>query len=198
MLPHHPPVTRADGAGGFDEIARTNGEHGAPNDARVVRDVHDADGDHRGEQAPTKDRDDPDREKQIREGQEHVHRTHDEAVGSSAVVRGGHAQKQTRHQRDARDDPAGLQRHPRAPDNTAEHVTAELVCSHEVGCARGLALDTEILVDPVVGAHLPGEDRHEPEEHQQSRSEHSGRGAQEAPARRYPQGWRRLRSGVDR
>src|SRR5438094_393844 len=74
----------------------------------------------------------------------------------------------------------------RAPYDAAEDVAAELVGPHQMCRAGRLALDAEVLVYRVVGAHLPREDREQREEHEEARSEHPCARAQEASPRRGP------------
>ena len=198
MQPHDPAVARAHGARRLDEVARADREHGAPDHARVVRDVDDADRDHGREQARAQDRHDPDRQEQVWKGQQDVHRAHDQAVRPAAVVGGGHAKEEAHDQRDARGDGSGLERDARAPHHPAEDVAAELVRAHEMGRARGLALDAEILMDRVVRAHLPREHRDEPEQHEEGRAKLAGGRAHEAGARRGPQGRRGAAAALDR
>jgi hypothetical protein len=67
------------------------------------------------------------REEQGREGQQHVHRAHQQPVEAATEVAGHEADRAADDQRQRHRHHAGEQRHPRAVGDTGEDAAAELV-----------------------------------------------------------------------
>src|SRR5919204_608907 len=186
---YRPP--HAHGARGEHEVVLALREHGAAEQPREDRDVHDPDRDHDLVQAGVQDGDDPDREEQAGDRQHHVHAAHDQRVDEAADVARDRAEDEADREADRdRDDPDD-EREPRAVEDPAVHVAAQLVDAEPVLVRRpgaAAARDQEqVLLLRRVGREQRRERRRDDEDQDEDGAEDRRGVAHEPPERVAPE-----------
>jgi len=119
-------------------------------------------------------------QEQVGEGEEEVHRAHDEAVDPATEVAGQRAeeaaQRQAQRDRGERDGQRGAG----AVDDARQDVAAELVRAEQVLGVRRRAAGAQVLVRRVLGGELRREDRHDDQEQHDDGADHAQAVAPEA------------------
>ena len=129
-------IRSADGARAGHILALADDERGSAQQACEDRRVDDRDRDRRARRMRAEHGDDADRQQHHREGEEHVHEAHDDAVEPAAVVGGEKTERAAGDERDADRERAGGKRRAVAVEDAREHVAAELVGAEPVKRAR--------------------------------------------------------------